>query len=75
LRKLIPANSPSLLYIGCIEEKGLELFKLAAATGMEGIIAKRADSPYTGGRSRAWLNGKQSGFHDGWERPTRKEPA
>jgi bifunctional non-homologous end joining protein LigD len=74
LRKLIPANSPALLYVGYIEENGLELFKLAVATGMEGIIAKRADSAYTGGRSRAWLKGKQSGFHDGWERPTRKEP-
>ncbi|HUX67705.1 MAG TPA: non-homologous end-joining DNA ligase [Terriglobales bacterium] len=34
---------------------GAALFQQAAARGLEGIVAKRADSPYQPGRSRLWL--------------------
>jgi bifunctional non-homologous end joining protein LigD len=36
-------------------ERGEELFREACRKGLEGVIAKRADSPYTGKRSRDWL--------------------
>jgi bifunctional non-homologous end joining protein LigD len=36
-------------------EHGEELYREACRRGLEGVIAKRADSPYTGGRSRDWL--------------------
>jgi bifunctional non-homologous end joining protein LigD len=36
-------------------EHGEELFEEACRKGLEGVIAKRADSPYTGRRSRDWL--------------------
>jgi bifunctional non-homologous end joining protein LigD len=36
-------------------EHGEELFREACQKGLEGVIAKRADSPYTGSRSRDWL--------------------
>jgi bifunctional non-homologous end joining protein LigD len=37
-------------------EHGEELFREACRKGLEGVIAKRADSPYrSGGRSRDWL--------------------
>jgi bifunctional non-homologous end joining protein LigD len=36
-------------------EHGEELFTEACRKGLEGVIAKRADSPYTGKRSRDWL--------------------
>jgi len=36
-------------------EHGEELFREACRKGLEGVIAKRADSPYTGKRSRDWL--------------------
>jgi len=36
-------------------EHGEELFRDACRKGLEGVIAKRADSPYRGGRSRDWL--------------------
>jgi ATP-dependent DNA ligase len=39
---------------------------------MEGVMAKRADSPYVGSRSRDWLKFKAPGYHEGWERPNRK---
>ena len=37
---------------------GEELFREACARGWEGLIAKRADAPYTHGRSRDWLKFK-----------------
>jgi bifunctional non-homologous end joining protein LigD len=36
-------------------EHGEELFRDACRKGLEGVIAKRADSPYRGSRSRDWL--------------------
>jgi DNA ligase D-like protein (predicted ligase) len=36
-------------------EHGEELYREACRKGLEGVIAKRADSPYTGKRSRDWL--------------------
>jgi bifunctional non-homologous end joining protein LigD len=39
---------------------GEELFREACRKGWEGVIAKRADAPYTHGRSRDWLKFKCS---------------
>jgi len=36
-------------------EKGKELFELAEKNGLEGILAKRTDSPYTSDRSPYWM--------------------
>jgi bifunctional non-homologous end joining protein LigD len=36
-------------------ERGEEMFREACDKGLEGVIAKRADSPYRSGRSRDWL--------------------
>jgi bifunctional non-homologous end joining protein LigD len=36
-------------------EHGVELFELAKQTGLEGIVAKRADSPYVSERSAYWM--------------------
>jgi bifunctional non-homologous end joining protein LigD len=36
-------------------EHGKELFELAKETGLEGIVAKRADSPYVSDRSPYWV--------------------
>lgn len=36
-------------------ERGEELYREACAKGLEGVIAKRADSPYRSTRSRDWL--------------------
>ena len=42
------------------EERGEELFREACTKGWEGLIAKRADSPYVRGRSGEWLKLKCS---------------
>jgi DNA ligase D-like protein (predicted ligase) len=36
-------------------EHGEELYRDACRNGLEGVMAKRADSPYRGSRSRDWL--------------------
>jgi bifunctional non-homologous end joining protein LigD len=36
-------------------EHGEQLFREACAQGLEGLVAKRADSPYRSSRSRDWL--------------------
>jgi bifunctional non-homologous end joining protein LigD len=36
-------------------EHGEEVYREACTKGLEGVIAKRADSPYRSGRSRDWL--------------------
>jgi DNA ligase D-like protein (predicted ligase) len=41
-------------------ERGEELFREACAKGWEGLIAKRAESPYVHGRSGDWLKLKCS---------------
>jgi bifunctional non-homologous end joining protein LigD len=54
-------------------EHGKELFELAAQKGLEGIVAKRADSPYLSGRSPYWVKLKITKTVDavvgGWTEP------
>ena len=51
-------------------ERGTELYELARHHGLEGILAKRADSVYGSGRSVSWLKLKVTGTVDavigGW---------
>ena len=54
-------------------EHGKELFELAAQKGLEGIVAKRADSPYVSARSPYWVKLKITKTVDavvgGWTAP------
>ena len=54
LAKIIPAAG-SLRYADHVEERGEALYEQVVKMGLEGLLAKRADSPYRGGRSDAWL--------------------
>jgi bifunctional non-homologous end joining protein LigD len=38
-----------------VEEQGLALLEVVKARGLEGVMAKRADAPYRGGRGETWL--------------------
>src|SRR5262249_23459111 len=56
LAELIPPEAGGILrysdhHIG----QGPEFLQQAAAHGVEGIVAKRRDRPYAGGRGRDWL--------------------
>jgi bifunctional non-homologous end joining protein LigD len=59
LREALDFDGP-LGYVPHREEEGEEMFREACERGWEGLIAKRADSPYVHGRSGDWLKLKCS---------------
>jgi len=54
LEKLLPPTG-ALRYVEHFETKGEALFEQVVQLGLEGIVAKRADSHYRAGRSADWL--------------------
>jgi bifunctional non-homologous end joining protein LigD len=54
LKRVLPAEGP-LRYVDHVEGHGTALFASVRELGLEGIMAKRAQSPYRAGRSRDWL--------------------
>jgi bifunctional non-homologous end joining protein LigD len=54
LRKLLPPVG-ALRYLEHVEEEGEVLYQETQRLGLEGIVAKKAGSPYKAGRSPAWL--------------------
>jgi bifunctional non-homologous end joining protein LigD len=75
LRKLLPKEHPRLRYVDYIENQGEAMYEHAVKIGLEGVVGKKADSQYIGGRRREWLKSKPAGFHDGWERPLTRPPS
>ncbi|MGH7693621.1 MAG: non-homologous end-joining DNA ligase, partial [Gemmatimonadaceae bacterium] len=54
LAELIPKIG-AVRYLDHIEREGEAFHQQVSAMGLEGIIAKKADTPYRGGRSPQWL--------------------
>lgn len=54
LKKVLPRTGP-LRFSEHFEKDGEALFHQVQQLGLEGIVAKKADSPYRAGRSAAWL--------------------
>jgi len=54
LRKVLPQTGP-LRYSEHFEKNGEALYEQVVNLGLEGIVAKKADSPYRDGRSGDWL--------------------
>jgi bifunctional non-homologous end joining protein LigD len=54
LQRLLPEVGP-LRYAVHFEQQGEALYYQAVGMGLEGIVAKKADAPYTSGRSERWL--------------------
>ena len=54
LREVLPSTGP-VRYSDHIPEQGEAMFQHMVRLGLEGVVAKRADSIYVGGRSRSWL--------------------
>ena len=54
LQELLP-SSGLLRYSAHVEDNGIETFRAMAKLGLEGVVGKRADSPYHSGRSDHWL--------------------
>lgn len=55
LAKLMTDAPSNLHYSRHVRGRGKESFAAACAQGMEGIIGKKADSLYNGGRSEDWI--------------------
>ncbi|HVH68210.1 MAG TPA: DNA ligase D [Gemmatimonadales bacterium] len=54
LERLVPHVGP-LKYLEHFPRDGEKLYEQVAKLGLEGIVAKKADSPYRAGRSPNWL--------------------
>ena len=50
--KTIP---PRLIYSDHVQGSGRAFLASACASGLEGVVSKRANAPYRSGRSKAWL--------------------
>ncbi|HEX7180723.1 MAG TPA: DNA ligase D [Thermoanaerobaculia bacterium] len=57
LRRVLEESGPpaAIRTIEEIPERGEDLYAAVAELGLEGIVAKRADSPYHGGYSKDWF--------------------
>jgi len=54
LRQIVPPNGP-VRYLDHFARDGEALYEQVSRLGLEGIVAKQADSPYRAGRSPHWL--------------------
>ncbi|HYG62583.1 MAG TPA: DNA ligase D [Thermoanaerobaculia bacterium] len=53
LRRVLPADGP-LRYVEPVAERGEDFYEAVSRMGLEGIVAKKADSPYRAGYSADW---------------------
>src|SRR5262245_29879283 len=59
LQELLAAtNLPAIQYSDHIEDNGVQFLRESCQLGLEGIISKRRDRPYTTGRSGDWIKVK-----------------
>ncbi len=58
LQPLIPEDDDRLRYSDHVIGAGEQLFETMCREGLEGIVSKRADAPYAGKRTKAWLKVK-----------------
>ncbi|HEY7636194.1 MAG TPA: DNA ligase D [Gemmatimonadales bacterium] len=54
LRRVLPPAGP-LRYLEHVEDEGEAMYREAERLGLEGMVGKRADSPYKAGRSSVWV--------------------
>lgn len=54
LRRVVPPGGP-IRFLDHFEKDGEALYRNVVGMGLEGVVAKRADAPYRGGRSAHWL--------------------
>jgi bifunctional non-homologous end joining protein LigD len=53
-----PSRDGVLRYSDHVEGQGDRFFREACRMSLEGVVSKRRDAPYTGGRTRSWLKVK-----------------
>jgi bifunctional non-homologous end joining protein LigD len=63
LKKII-IPTPHIRLTEYVVGEGEQLFSAIAALGLEGMVAKKADSLYVGGRTKDWLKIKTRAAHE-----------
>jgi len=58
LQALLAGAPPSIAYVDHMTGDSAKILAHACRMGIEGIVSKRADSPYRSGRSTAWVKTK-----------------
>lgn len=58
LAALLQGRAGHLLYSDHVVGRGEELFERMCKSGLEGVVSKRADARYTGGRTSTWVKTK-----------------
>ena len=61
LKKILGKRKGALQYVEHLEGDGQIIFEHACRMGLEGIVAKRADSIYRAGNSKSWIKIKNRG--------------
>jgi bifunctional non-homologous end joining protein LigD len=62
LKRILPSRSPHLLYVDHTKGAGTELYRLACQLDLEGIVAKKADSPYDDMARGNWIKIKNPSY-------------
>jgi len=63
LRQIVPVESPCVLHVDYLPEKGRELFALACEKDLEGVVGKWAKGSYqSDGRSTSWIKVKNANY-------------
>jgi bifunctional non-homologous end joining protein LigD len=60
-----PTHPNRILYAEHLEGDGAEVYERACAIGLEGIVSKQQDAPYSSGRTESWIKvkcGKRGAF-------------
>jgi bifunctional non-homologous end joining protein LigD len=55
LKSILKKAPPTLVYVDFLEANGACVFEHACCMGLEGIVAKRVDTPYRSGRQDSWI--------------------
>jgi bifunctional non-homologous end joining protein LigD len=74
LRRLLESAPETLRFSDHVRGQGPEFFEQAREAGLEGVVSKRADAPYRGGRGGDWRKAKcrlsQEMVIGGWTLPS-----
>jgi bifunctional non-homologous end joining protein LigD len=64
LKRILPSRSAHVLYVDHSRGNGTALYRLACQLDLAGIVAKRADSPYTDNATqRYWIKIKNTAYN------------
>jgi bifunctional non-homologous end joining protein LigD len=62
LKRILPSRSPHLQYVDHTKGAGTELYRLACQLDLEGIVAKKADTPYDDKARGSWIKIKNPSY-------------